>query len=116
MSQNSTPTPAIPSVEDIVRTSVPNVPNVPGPRGVRGIFGSILGGIGNIILPGLGTVIGSAIGGSAIGATLPGLGGETAQFLALQRQIQQETLAFETASAVQKARHDAALHAIQNIG
>jgi hypothetical protein len=116
MSQNSTSAPTIPSVDDVVRTSAPTIPNIPGPRGVRGVFGSILTGIGNIILPGLGTAIGSAVGGTALGAAMPGLGGETTQFLALQRQIQLESLAFETASAVQKARHDAALHAIQNIG
>jgi len=68
-----------------------------------------------MVFPGLGTAIGSAIGGTALGAAMPTLGGETTQFLQLQRQIQLESQAFETASTVLKVRHDCALHAIQNM-
>ena len=46
---------------------------------------------------------------------MPTLGSQTTQYLMLQRQIQQESLAFETASTVMKVRHDAALHAVENI-
>jgi hypothetical protein len=88
---------------------------MPGPKGVRGVFGSILTGVGNIIFPGLGTAIGAAVGGTALGAAMPGLGSETTQYLTLQRQIQLETIAFETASTVLKVRHDASMHAIQNM-
>ena len=100
------------SLDDIMKLTNPVLP---GPRGVRGVFGSILGGLGNMVFPGLGTVLGGAIGGAALGGALPTLGGETTQYLALQRQVQLETLAFETASTVLKVRHDCALHAIQNM-
>jgi hypothetical protein len=90
-------------------------PAVPGPSKARGIFGSILGGLGNLVFPGLGTVIGGAVGGAGLGAAMPTLGGETSSYLMLQRQIQLETLAFETASTVLKVRHDCALHAVQNM-
>jgi hypothetical protein len=109
------PNPAIagsPSLDEIMRLATPNLP---GPRGARGVFGSILGGIGNMVFPGLGTILGGAIGGGVLGAAMPTLGGETTQYLQLQRQIQLETLAFETASTVLKVRHDCALHAIQNM-
>jgi len=90
-------------------------PSVPGTGGARSVFGSILGGIGNLVVPGLGTVIGGAVAGTGLGGAMPTLGGETTQYLMLQRQIQQETLAFETASTVMKVRHDAALHAVENM-
>lgn len=106
-------TPATSSLDDILKLTSPAVPSSGG--GVRGVFGSILGGLGNIIMPGLGTIIGGAIGGGVLGAAMPTLGNETTQYLALQRQINNETLAFETASTVMKVRHDSALHAIQNM-
>jgi hypothetical protein len=106
------PTPAASPLDEITRLTSPTVP---GPRGARGVFGSILGGIGNMVFPGLGTIIGGAVGGAALGAATPTLGSETTQYLALQRQIQLESLAFETASTVLKVRHDCALHAIQNM-
>lgn len=106
------PAAGTPSLDEIMKLTSPALP---GPRGIRGVFGSILGGIGNMVFPGLGTVLGGAIGGAALGAAMPTLGGETTQYLALQRQIQLETLAFETASTVMKVRHDCALHAIQNM-
>ena len=111
MIQNPSPSGAG-SLNDILKLTQPSVP---GPSGIRGVFGSILGGIGNIFMPGLGSVIGNAIGGSALGAAMPTLGGETTQYLALQQQIENESLAFETASTVMKVRHDCAQQAIQNM-
>jgi hypothetical protein len=90
-------------------------PPATGPSGFRGVLGSLLGGIGNIFMPGLGSVIGNAIGGSALGAAMPGLGAQTTQYLALQQQMENEQIAFETASTVLKVRHDAAQSAIQNM-
>jgi hypothetical protein len=84
-------------------------------NGFRRVFGSIIGGVGNIMLPGIGGAIGAAIGGGVLGAALPTLGGEVTQYLALQRQIQMETLALETASTVMKVRHDAAMSCIRNM-
>jgi len=101
------------SLNDILKLTSPTTTT--GPSGVRSVFGSILGGIGNIMMPGLGSVIGNAIGGSALGAAMPGLGGQTTQYLALQQEMENESLAFETASTVLKVRHDAALAAIQNM-
>ncbi len=40
---------------------------------------------------------------------------ETLRYLELQRQIEQETRVFETASNVLKARHDATMNAIRNL-
>jgi len=100
------------SMDEIMRLTEPRLP---GPRGARGAFGSILGGIGNMVFPGLGTIIGGAVAGGALGAAMPTLGAETGQYLALQRQLHLETLAFETASTVLKVRHDCAMHAIQNM-
>jgi hypothetical protein len=100
-----------PSIDDIMKLASPTLP---GPSGARGVFGSILGGIGNVVFPGLGTVLGGAITGAGLGAAMPTLGGQTTQFLQLQQQIEQESLAFETASTVLKVRHDCALHAVEN--
>jgi hypothetical protein len=100
------------SLNDILKLTAPSTP---GPSGFRGVLGSIVGGIGNILMPGMGTIIGNAIGGSALGATMPGLGGQTTQYLALQQEIENEQIAFETASTVLKVRHDAASTAIQNM-
>jgi len=66
-------------------------------------------------MPGLGGVIGGAIKGGALAASMPTLGSDTTQYLMLQNQIQNETLAYETASTVLKMRHDVCLHAIQNM-
>jgi hypothetical protein len=100
------------SLNDILNLTSPPAT---GPSGVRSVFGSILGGIGNVLMPGLGTVIGNAIGGSALGGAMPVLGSQTTQYLALQQEITNESLAFETASTVLKVKHDAASQAIQNM-
>jgi len=99
------------SVDDILKIANPSRT---GPS-IRGVFGSILGGLGNFAFPGLGTAIGGAISGAALGASLPTLGGQTTQFLQLQQKIEQESLAFETASTVLKVRHDCALDAVKNM-
>jgi hypothetical protein len=80
----------------------------PKPSGFKRILGSIVGGIGNMVAPGLGGIIGNAIGGS-------GSMGDAAGMLALQRQVNLEQEAIETASSMMKARHDAAMAAIRNM-
>ncbi len=102
-----------PSIDDIMKLASPTT--LPGTSSARGVFGSILGGLGNMVFPGLGTVLGGAIGGAALGAAMPTLGGQTTQFLQLQQQIEQESLAYETASTVLKVRHDCAQQAIENM-
>jgi hypothetical protein len=79
----------------------------------RQVLGGVVGGVGNLFMPGIGTAIGGLISGGRMNST--GLLGESSQFLELQRQIQMETRAFETASAVLKSRHDAAMSAIRNM-
>src|SRR5262245_10865047 len=78
----------------------------------RRIFSGVSGGAANIILPGSGSAVESLIGG---GDGVGNLLGESRQFLELQRQIQAEARAFEAASAVLKAKHDASMAAIRNI-
>jgi hypothetical protein len=101
-----------PSIDDIMKLTSPTVP---GTSGARGVFGSILGGLGNAVFPGLGTVLGGAITGAGLGAAMPTLGGQTTQFLQLQQQVMNESLAFETASTVLKVRHDCAREAVENM-
>jgi len=97
------------SLDDILRsTRSPNQPSR-----FRGILGGIVGGAGNIVAPGLGSAIGGLISGGGLNST--GLLGDATQFLELQRQIQAESRAFETASAVLKSRHDSSMSAIRNI-
>lgn len=97
------------SLNDILRsTQAPRQPSR-----FRGILGGVVGGAANIFAPGLGTAIGGLIGGGSLNST--GLLGDSTQFLELQRQMQMESRAFETASAVLKSRHDSAMSAIRNI-
>lgn len=98
-------------------SSILNMTSAPstGPSGTRGIFSSILGGAANLFFPGLGTIIGNAIGGSALSAGTPMLGGQTTQYLQLQQEIESETIAFNLASNVLKVRADAASKAIDNM-
>jgi hypothetical protein len=100
-------------LEDILKST--QAPQQKSGGAFRKILGGIVGGVGNMVAPGLGTAIGGLISGSGGGLNSSGLMGDTTQFLELQRQMQQESRAFETASAVLKARHDAAMSAIRNI-
>jgi len=83
------------------------------PSGFRRVLGGLLGGVGNMFAPGIGGLIGNAIGGGA--TTQAGMMAQSMQYLQFQQQISMETEAFETASAVVKARHDAAMAAIRNV-
>ena len=97
------------SIDDILKsTQAPQQ----GSR-FRGILGGVLGGAANIAAPGLGTAIAGLINGGKLNST--GLLGDSTQFLELQRSIQAESRAFETASAVLKSRHDSSMSAIRNI-
>src|SRR5215831_3393647 len=96
------------SIDDILRfTQEP--PNQKG-SGFRKVLGGIAGGVGNIVAPGVGTAIGNLISGNQLNSS--GLLGDSMQFLELQRQMQTEMRAFETASTVLKVRHDAAMSSI----
>jgi hypothetical protein len=106
---NSNATSSLSSILDM--TSTPSV----GPSKARGIFSSILGGTANMFFPGLGTIIGNAIGGSALTAGTPMLGGQTTQYLQLQQEIESETIAFNLASNVLQVRSNCASKAIDNM-
>lgn len=87
-----------------------------GPSAFRRVLGGVVGTVGNIFAPGLGGIIGSAIGGSSgFGGVSGGLMNDSMQYLQLQKQMNAEQQAFETASSVLKARHDASMAAIRNI-
>lgn len=94
------------SIDQILQTT--QAPSQPG--AFRRILGGVVGGLGNMVAPGLGGMIGNAISGGA-----GGLVGNTMQYLQLQQQMNAESEAFETASAVMKSRHDSAMSAIRNI-
>ena len=83
----------------------------------RQFLGAAVGAVGNMFAPGIGGMIGSAISGGigGIGGIGGGLMGDTAGYLQLQQQMDAQTEAFQTASSVMKARHDAAMAAIRNI-
>jgi hypothetical protein len=98
------------SADDILNQAQP---------GKRGGFKSVLGAIGrgalNMVFPGLGGVIGGGISSQILGSVMPGLSSEAGQYLSLQRQMQQEQLAFETMSTVLKIRADTSMTAIRNM-
>ncbi len=98
------------SLDQILQATTPGKQ----PSGFRKVLGGIVGGVGNIVLPGVGGVIGSAIAGDT-GINQSGLLGDTMQYLNLQRQMSAEQEAFETASAVIKSRHDASMASIRAI-
>ena len=80
-----------------------------GASGFRRVLGGIAGGALNMVAPGLGTMIGSAIGGGAAS------GVDTGRFLAIQAQVQAEQREFELQSTLLKVRHDMSMSAIRNM-
>jgi hypothetical protein len=83
--------------------------------GFKGVLGTIGRTAANVILPGLGGAIGRGISGQVLGSMMPNLGSDVGQYLALQSQLQQEQLAFETASTVLKIRADTSMTAVRNM-
>lgn len=132
---NNAPTPNY-SLDQILQSTQPKQPGA-----FRRVLGSVVGGLGNMFAPGIGGLIGGAISGGSLGGILGGgsiggslggilgggsiggslsvgsggLLGDSMQFLQLQSDMQQQQLLFETASAVIKCRHDAAMQAVRNI-
>jgi hypothetical protein len=101
------------SVDDILKQAQP-----PKPGGFKRVLTSIGKGAANaasIVLPGLSGALGGGISGSLLGASMPTLGTDTTQYLAMQNQIQQEQIAFEMASTVLKVRADSSMSAIRNM-
>ena len=98
------------SMDQILQATTP----ASQPSGFRKVLGGVVGGVGNILMPGVGGIIGSAIAGNT-GINQSGLLGDSMQYLNLQRQMSAEQEAFETASAVLKSRHDASMASIRAI-
>jgi hypothetical protein len=103
-----------------------------GPSAFRKVLGALAGGVGNMFMPGVGSVIGNLISGGggsgargAAGAGAAGAGGagagignlmgDTTQYLQLQAQMEAESRQFEAITTIMKARQDAAMDAIRNI-
>jgi hypothetical protein len=98
------------NVDQIVNQALPGKSG-----GFKGVLGTIGRTAANVVLPGLGGAIGRGISGQVIGSMMPGLGSDVGQYLALQSQMQQEQLAFETASTVLKIRADTSMTAVRNM-
>lgn len=98
------------SIDQILQATKPTKQ----PGGFRRVLGGLVGTVGNVFAPGIGGIIGSAISGNS-GINQTGLMNDSMQFLQLQKEMNLEQRAFETASSVLKARHDASMAAIRNI-
>jgi|1186.fasta_scaffold26683_2 hypothetical protein len=86
------------------------------PSGFRRVLGGIVGGVGNMLMPGIGGMIGGAIAGTGVlGSGQAGLLGDSMKFLQLQQEMSVEQEAFQAVSAVVKSRHDSCMDAIRNI-
>ena len=103
------PIPQQPNISDIVSS----VTNPPKTSNFRKVIGSVVGGVGNILMPGVGGAIGSLISGSPGTGSL--LGSDTWQYLQYQQQMQQESRQFELTSTILKNRQDSAMSAIRNM-
>ena len=87
-----------------------------GSGGFRRVLGGLIGSVGNMFAPGIGGMIGSAISGGLGGfGGAGGLLGDSMQYLQLQRQMNAETEAFQTASTLLKCRHDSSMAAVRNM-
>jgi|SRR5579864_2859076 hypothetical protein len=117
---NSTSTPNY-SIDQILQAT--QTPKQPG--AFRKVLGAVVGGVGNFVAPGIGSLIGGTISGGigGIGGSIGiggiggvgGMGSDTMQYIQLQQQMSQQQEAFETASNVLKSKHDASMAAIRNI-
>lgn len=76
--------------------------------GFRRFLGGVASVAGNLAFPGLGSIIGGAIGGTS-GSV------DTGRFLAIQAQMQAEQREFELQSTLLKVKHDMCMSAIRNM-
>lgn len=82
------------------------VSNPSGGSGFRRILGGVLGGVGNMFMPGIGGALGSILGGGTQ---------DPYQFLKVQMDVQNQSRIFEMQSNIIKSRHDSAMSAIRNL-
>ena len=91
------------------------------PNRTRQILGGIAGNVANIVVPGSGPVVRSAIGGGGVPADfqtstlMDQMREENMNMIAFQYQINQESRKYEVAANVGKARHDSNMNAIRNM-
>jgi hypothetical protein len=85
------------------------------PSTFRRVLGGLVGGIGNMVAPGMGGMIGSLISGSGGMGGGGGMMGDMMKYLQLQQQMSVEQEQFEAVSSVMKSRHDSSMAAIRNI-
>jgi hypothetical protein len=93
------------TLNQLIQQSQP--PKQPGT--FRRILGAAAGIAGNLVAPGFGGVLGNLLGGGI------GLGNDPNQYLRLAQQVNAQSEAFQAASAVLKAKHEAAMAAINNM-
>lgn len=84
------------------------------------VFGSILGGAASIMMPGIGGILGSAIGGGS-GANMADMQTmmnnqmqQSMQLLSVQNRVQSQSQEFSTMSNLLKAKHDSEMSAVNN--
>lgn len=77
-----------------------------GPSGFRRVLGGVLGGVGNMFMPGIGGALGAIMGGGS---------NDPYQFLRVQMDIQNQSRIFEMQSNIIKSRHDSSMAAIRNL-
>lgn len=100
-------------VNDIISQAQAPVQHQPG--GFQRFLGAAIGVAGNIFAPGIGGILGNVLGGGLGLGPFGGSSTNPAQFLQLQQQIDAQSEAFQTVSAVLKSKHDSAMAAINNI-
>lgn len=110
---NTNPLGTVDQTDQQTQTATSPLPKQPG--AFRRAMGAITGGALNLVAPGAGTALSSLITGGMGGLNGIGGGSNPMQYLALQQRMQEESRQFEAASAVLKAKHDAAMSAIRNM-
>jgi len=81
----------------------------------KGVLGAVGRGAANMLVPGLGSALGGGLSSQVLGSMMPGLGSDVGQYLAMQQQMTQEQVSFETVSTVLKIRADSSMSAIRNM-
>ncbi len=112
-----TKTTAAGKTPDLPRYNLNDITKYTQPKkagGFRRFLGALTGGVANVVMPGVGSLIGNYISGGGI-STQGGHLADSMQFLELQREINMETRLFEMVSNILKVRHDVAMSAIRNI-
>jgi hypothetical protein len=105
------------SIDQILEATQPQ----PQPSAFRRVLGGLVGGIGNMLMPGIGGMIGNAIsgtGGMTGGMNMGqsgGVLGDSMKYIQLQAEMTKEQEQYEAISAVIKSRHDSCMDAIRNI-